>query len=528
MEQYLAMKKLIFAFLGLLCLASVPLLMIEPAIGQCNGIFPANTLCGNLGGSPAPPAAFSAAGTVVGPGTSTASDFSCWTNGSGTQIYDCGFGANRNMFLNVIAYGADPTGVADSTVPIAQALAVSTPLWGPVVYFPCGTYIANQISVFVQNKRLMGDTPGCSILKWKASSTVSDFIVLGNGTGDFSNLEMSNITVDGNGSNESNGNNNCIHIQNIHFPRLTNIEVQNCFKTGILVQDNAGRQNNSSGLLMINSHVTQWGVGGTGNGIDIENHMDGVQITNSVFDNGPSGTDEAHSAINLNNPINPVALTGNNIFTNAPEIFVSGGSLSATGNVLSYLGANSQCLVLTGSTHVHFVGNECVLSVGLNLTPISLNNSSKDNIFCGNLINTNGANAVTGFQEDSTSKPNYYCGATPAIGNLVSALSGGLSAYYTTNGPTVGAGSASILGCTAGACTVSTDYAGSLTTSTAITSATINFSTNWLNNTPACTISSNATSPIAAITAITSSTLTIGFGNATSSAVITYNCTGAK
>lgn len=76
------MKKLLLA----LALFLAPSL----AFGQCNGQFPANTLCGNLTGSPAAPRAFSASGTVVGPGSSTIDDIATWANTGGTQLKDSG------------------------------------------------------------------------------------------------------------------------------------------------------------------------------------------------------------------------------------------------------------------------------------------------------------------------------------------------------------------------------------------------------------------------------------------------------
>jgi hypothetical protein len=74
------MKKLLIA--GLLAL--FPSL----AWGQCTGIFPANTLCGNLSGSPGPPAAFSASSSIVGPGSAAVNDLTLWANVGGTQLKD--------------------------------------------------------------------------------------------------------------------------------------------------------------------------------------------------------------------------------------------------------------------------------------------------------------------------------------------------------------------------------------------------------------------------------------------------------
>lgn len=74
------MKKLLFA----LAVVLAPF----GAFAQCNGIFPANTLCGNLTGSPAPPAPFSAGGSVIGPGTTVVGDLAIWNNITGTLLKD--------------------------------------------------------------------------------------------------------------------------------------------------------------------------------------------------------------------------------------------------------------------------------------------------------------------------------------------------------------------------------------------------------------------------------------------------------
>lgn len=77
------MKKLLLAF----ALVLAP----QVAFAQCNGVFPPNTLCGNLSGVPAPPSAFSSGGTIVGPGSSIVNNFALWNNTSGTQLKDAGF-----------------------------------------------------------------------------------------------------------------------------------------------------------------------------------------------------------------------------------------------------------------------------------------------------------------------------------------------------------------------------------------------------------------------------------------------------
>lgn len=74
------MRKLLLA-LALLALPS-------GAWAQCTGVFPANTLCGNLSATAQPPRAFPSSGTIVGPGSSLFHGLPIWGNTSGTLLAD--------------------------------------------------------------------------------------------------------------------------------------------------------------------------------------------------------------------------------------------------------------------------------------------------------------------------------------------------------------------------------------------------------------------------------------------------------
>lgn len=82
MEFDIAMKKILLA-LALLLLPSV-------CWAQCSGVFPANTVCGNLTASPKTPSAVPFSGGVIGPGSSTINDLPYWANTNGTQLGDTG------------------------------------------------------------------------------------------------------------------------------------------------------------------------------------------------------------------------------------------------------------------------------------------------------------------------------------------------------------------------------------------------------------------------------------------------------
>ncbi len=138
------MKKFLSAFFIMLGLSLLPLLLpLVPVWAQCTGVFPANTLCGNLSGAPQPPAAFSAGGTIVGPGFSTSGHVPTFANSSGTLLSDpatittsqaFNFTGNTsvaslNGFLfsprgqvNVVSYGAVCDGVTDDTTAISNAI----------------------------------------------------------------------------------------------------------------------------------------------------------------------------------------------------------------------------------------------------------------------------------------------------------------------------------------------------------------------------------------------------------------------
>lgn len=68
-------------------LALVLLLTPTLASAQCTGVFPPNTLCGNLDVVPAPPGPVTSGGTVVvGPSTSVVGDWATWNNLTGTLL----------------------------------------------------------------------------------------------------------------------------------------------------------------------------------------------------------------------------------------------------------------------------------------------------------------------------------------------------------------------------------------------------------------------------------------------------------
>jgi hypothetical protein len=98
-------------------------------------------------------------------------------------------------WINVVTqYGADPTGVADSTSAIKSALAVCPP--GGVVYFPAGTYtVSSPLLIAGPGTRLQGSHSDNDGFEGGASNAAiinaatgfsGDAIIDSNGQADFS------------------------------------------------------------------------------------------------------------------------------------------------------------------------------------------------------------------------------------------------------------------------------------------------------------------------------------------------------
>lgn len=72
-------------------------------------------------------------------------------------------GANCVGWYNIVSYGADPTGVADSTSAIASAVAAAVSGGGGTVYAPCGVYSVSSMTLTANYKlNFFGDGSYCT------------------------------------------------------------------------------------------------------------------------------------------------------------------------------------------------------------------------------------------------------------------------------------------------------------------------------------------------------------------------------
>ena len=90
--------------------------------------------------------------------------------------------------VNVLDYGADPTGVANSSIAINAALAA-----GSNIYIPAGTYRIDSVLLPKTSQNIHGEGVNVSVLKaHTAGMTVIDYP-----SGSYNNINLSNFTVNG-------------------------------------------------------------------------------------------------------------------------------------------------------------------------------------------------------------------------------------------------------------------------------------------------------------------------------------------
>jgi hypothetical protein len=109
------------------------------------------------------------------------SDFPSFTGSAGRLLQSTGsalqwLAMDSNIYrINVQSYGADPSGVADSSAAFISAIA-ALPASGGGLYIPRGIYKLSQKIIFpTKPLDISGDGPSASILKWTAAATTVGF-----------------------------------------------------------------------------------------------------------------------------------------------------------------------------------------------------------------------------------------------------------------------------------------------------------------------------------------------------------------
>lgn len=114
--------------------------------------------------------------------------------------------------VNVLDYGADATGVADSTSAINAAIAS-----GKSIYFPRGTYLTtgNHVITFPSNQKFFGEGYDASVIK-KLSGTNTIFDIA-----QFAQCSFNDLTIDANNLGGT------VFMWRAHYSTITNVNITN-------------------------------------------------------------------------------------------------------------------------------------------------------------------------------------------------------------------------------------------------------------------------------------------------------------
>lgn len=169
------------------------------------------------------------------------------------------------VYANEFGVAGDGT---DQTVNLGRALTAAASL-GKTLVVPPGTYQVWNLQI-PANTRLRGFGPSSIIRRVANGGGSMAARIVG------SNVEISDLTIDGNGSGAGAANSGAIEIvatSGIQRVTLRNLRVTNTHNHAIRLQNTAGR------LRILDCEIDNFGVSGTGDGINIASPTGGAPTT---------------------------------------------------------------------------------------------------------------------------------------------------------------------------------------------------------------------------------------------------------
>lgn len=157
-------------------------------------------------------------------------------------------------YYNVVQYGADPTGVNDSTTFIQNAInaAAASPGGGGTIFFPAGTYLISNTISLAPNCRYVGAHYHTSYIKQKNGANIANALLasqgwINNATLTDQPIMIEDLGIDGNLAN--NGSSTAVGILLMNWSSLIrSCSISNTPSDGIQIIDK-----NSAGTLITNT-----------------------------------------------------------------------------------------------------------------------------------------------------------------------------------------------------------------------------------------------------------------------------------
>ena len=248
-------------------------------------------------------------------------------------LFSIGATAAQSVNVSVVAFGADPTGVTDSTTSINAAITSICNLGSPgVVNFPAGTFTVSSttdaIKINCNNITLNGAGKFATTIINKSTSTAS-IIDAYNGTypgglTPISGIEIMNLGIDGNQANISH-NANDTYENGIQIQYCQNCSVHDNFVRNVVFQ-----------------------------GIIAQGSGDGLSKNNKIYSNIVTGFGEY--GIGLEGGMFDSTINNNNVYSGITVAQVPGGSVGVLVSAYTQLGTGN---IVQGNT-INGAPSDCV------------------------------------------------------------------------------------------------------------------------------------------------------------------------
>jgi hypothetical protein len=329
---------------------------------------------------------------------------------------------------NILRYGGDPTGVADSTT-----AATNCHKLGTVCYYPTGTYKISS-GIPIPCGGIVGDGPALSIISSTAAGTANLFNYTCAVGGVFNNYQVTGPSMTGGWAltvTAASGENTYTQISNVFFNTVwsgvsfiaashftvSNINVVNFSGDGVTVNNTNNADSGDSAITNSNfwdpsgpsltangiHHIASGGLKTTANkfnGLNVCYNLDLGTTGTSVLTYTGNSCENIHTEgflIQRTSGVakyNHISIVGNEFMANTGLCIVSNPASNITTNMVianntfQITGGTNSCLLLQFVTNLTIVGNTLNSTAGAGTTGINIQGITNVNM---------AANSIAGF-----------------------------------------------------------------------------------------------------------------------------------
>lgn len=262
-------------------------------------------------------------------------------NISAQDLRDAVVSLYSSQEANVLEYGADPSGMLDSTLAFENAIAAMDTLDGGCVLVPKGIYSVSKITLR-HKVSLVGLSPRSSQIKARTVSGAGSYGLIEIAAGPVVRANLVNLSLEGLALNAGQWG---IYAASAPLPstggwwnsQVANVDIYN-FENGVWLRGGAVGANVPNQFLNISNLVVSRTAGVPGYGIRLSGQVNQVQLENCLSQVSGASTNRLGTALD----IGPEQTTGDFRFPQGIEV-----------NLMSMQGCQKAC-VITGGQNLTF------------------------------------------------------------------------------------------------------------------------------------------------------------------------------